>query len=100
MCGTWRWRVFNLWRCVVKCVAQTSRWGVKPCPNNAKCDGYCYAHHPSVVLAKLRLYQREGRTHLRCYIKENGHVVGEFGSSIRDEIESQERILRSLGVAP
>lgn len=42
----------------MKCVAQTSRWGVKPCPNNAKCDGYCYAHHPSVVLAKLELEHR------------------------------------------
>lgn len=42
----------------MKCIAKTSRWGVKPCPNNAKCDGYCYAHHPSVVLAKLVLEQR------------------------------------------
>lgn len=45
----------------MKCLAKTSRWGVKPCPNNAKCDGYCYAHHPSVVLAKLRLEERAGR---------------------------------------
>lgn len=42
----------------MKCIAKTSRWGVKPCPNNAKCDGYCYAHHPSVVLAKLELERR------------------------------------------
>ncbi len=42
----------------MKCIAKTSCWGVKPCPNNAKCDGYCYAHHPSVVLAKLVLEQR------------------------------------------
>lgn len=83
----------------MKCLAKTSRWGVKPCPNNAKCDGYCYAHHPSVVLAKLRLYEREGRTHLREYVKSNGHIVGNLGITVENEIAHQETLLRSLEVA-
>lgn len=73
----------------MKCIAKTSRWGVKPCPNNAKCDGYCYAHHPSVVLAKLELEQRAGRKYARDYM-----LSGEV--SITSEIERQKRILKYL----
>jgi len=74
----------------MKCIAQTSRWAVKPCPNNAKCDGYCYAHHPSVVLAKLRLYARSGLPYLRNY-----QLAGP-DMPIQAEIEKQEALLSTL----
>lgn len=70
----------------MKCAGMTSRWGVKPCPNNAKCDGYCYAHHPSVVLAKLRLYERAPRTYPLPY----------GDPDLTRSIERQERLLRQI----
>lgn len=70
----------------MKCAGMTSRWGVKPCPNNAKCDGYCYAHHPSVVLAKLRLYERAPRKYPLPY----------GDTDLTKCIEQQERLLKRI----
>jgi len=69
----------------MKCIAETSRWGKKACPNNAKCDGYCYAHHPSVVLAKLRLYARAGRG-----------VPSYMDPDLKEAIRKQEELLAKI----
>lgn len=76
----------------MKCIAKTSRWGVKPCPNNAKCDGYCYAHHPSVVLAKLWLYQRAGQSEVRDYMRIHP------GLTVDSQIKEQELLLEKINV--
>jgi len=57
---------------------------------DAKFDGYCYAHHPSVVLAKLRLYARSGLPYLRNY-----QLAGP-DMPIQAEIEKQEALLSTL----
>lgn len=74
----------------MRCIALTSRWAVKPCPNNAKCDGYCYAHHPSVVLAKLRLYERVGLKIARDY------QLITPGLTIAEQIRSQKSLLLKI----
>lgn len=45
----------------MKCRAKTYKYHSNPCPNNGAVDGYCYLHHPEVMLAKLRFQFRADR---------------------------------------
>lgn len=42
----------------MKCKCQTYHHRIRPCPNTGHVDGYCYLHHPEVMLAKLTYQKR------------------------------------------
>lgn len=45
----------------MKCRANTYKYQSGPCTNTGAVDGYCYLHHPEVLLAKFRFQLRANR---------------------------------------
>lgn len=75
----------------MKCRAQTYKYHVDPCHNEGAVDGYCYLHHPEVMLAKLRYQRRAGR--------KPGQWI-KTPESLDAEIAAQEALLAGIAAAP
>lgn len=73
----------------MKCRAKTYKYHSDPCKNTGAVDGYCYLHHPEVMLAKFRFQLRSprpacqwslGPTDLVAAIKEQEALLAEIAA--------------------